>query len=129
MCSSDLDARRFEMITLPFQDFHGMTASLGLLAETGIPAIEAHAAALHEPVLRWADARGVRVVSPRDPGHRSAILSVAPPDAVACYRALKAAKVVCSLREGAIRLSPHLYNTVEEMERVVEVLDGATPRP
>jgi selenocysteine lyase/cysteine desulfurase len=33
--------------------------------------------------------------------------------------------VVCSLREGAIRLSPHLYNTVEEMERVVAVLDRA----
>jgi selenocysteine lyase/cysteine desulfurase len=41
------------------------------------------------------------------------------------YRALKAAGVVCSLREGAIRLSPHLYNTVEEMERVVAVLDRA----
>jgi selenocysteine lyase/cysteine desulfurase len=28
------------------------------------------------------------------------------------------------MREGAIRLSPHLYNTVEEMERVVEILEG-----
>jgi selenocysteine lyase/cysteine desulfurase len=27
------------------------------------------------------------------------------------------------LREGAIRLSPHGYNTVEEMERVVAVLE------
>jgi selenocysteine lyase/cysteine desulfurase len=119
------DARRFEMVTLPFQDFYGMTASLGLLAETGIAAIAAHIEALHEPVLRWADARGVRVVSPRDAVHRSAILSVAPRDPVAGYRALKAAGVVCSLREGALRLSPHLYNTVEEMERVVAVLDGA----
>jgi selenocysteine lyase/cysteine desulfurase len=119
------DARRFEMVTLPFQDFYGMTASLGLLAETGVAAIAAHIEALHEPVLRWADARGVRVVSPRDAVHRSAILSVAPRDPVAGYRALKAAGVVCSLREGALRLSPHLYNTVEEMERVVAVLDGA----
>jgi selenocysteine lyase/cysteine desulfurase len=31
---------------------------------------------------------------------------------------------VCSLREGAIRLSPHFYNTVEEMEKVIDVLDG-----
>jgi selenocysteine lyase/cysteine desulfurase len=28
------------------------------------------------------------------------------------------------LREGAIRLSPHFYNTVEEMEKVVEILEG-----
>jgi selenocysteine lyase/cysteine desulfurase len=67
----------------------------------------------------------VRVVSPRDSLHRSAILSVAPADPVAGYRALKGARVVCSMREGAIRLSPHLYNTVDEMERVVDVLDGA----
>jgi len=33
------------------------------------------------------------------------------------------AHVVCSLREGAIRLAPHCYNTVEEMERVLDVLD------
>ena len=27
------------------------------------------------------------------------------------------------MREGAIRLSPHAYNTLDEMERVVEVLE------
>jgi selenocysteine lyase/cysteine desulfurase len=29
------------------------------------------------------------------------------------------------MREGAIRLSPHLYNTVAEMERVVDILEQA----
>jgi len=38
-------------------------------------------------------------------------------------RALKRAQVVCSPREGANRLAPHCYNTVEEMERVLDVLD------
>jgi selenocysteine lyase/cysteine desulfurase len=27
-------------------------------------------------------------------------------------------------REGAIRLSPHLYNTADEVMRVIEVLEG-----
>jgi cysteine desulfurase / selenocysteine lyase len=39
------------------------------------------------------------------------------------FRRLKAARIICSLREGAIRLSPHAYNTVDEMDRVVAVLD------
>jgi selenocysteine lyase/cysteine desulfurase len=30
------------------------------------------------------------------------------------------------MREGAIRLSPHAYNTAGEMERVVSVLDHLT---
>ena len=60
----------------------------------------------------------------RHPTPRSAIISVAPPKPVDAYHALKRAHVVCSLREGAIRLAPHCYNTVEEMEKVVEVLDS-----
>ena len=40
------DAKRFEMITLPFQDFAGYNTSLELLLEVGIPAIAAHIAAV-----------------------------------------------------------------------------------
>lgn len=118
------DARRFELVTLPFQDVYGMTESLRMLLELGIRDIAEVTRALHEPVMRWADERGVRVVSPRDDAHRSAILCVAPPRPVDAYHALKRAHVVCSLREGAIRLAPHCYNTLEEMEKVVDVLDG-----
>lgn len=123
------DARRFEMATLPFQDFHGLATSLGLLAELGIAAIAEHTSLLHEPVVQWADAHGVPVVSPREDPHRSAILCLAPGDPVTAHRALKAAGVVCSLREGAIRLSPHCYNTVAEMERVLDVLEGVIATP
>ena len=50
-------------------------------------------------------------------------MCLAPPDAREAHRRLRQAGVVSSLREGSIRLAPHCYNTVEEMERVVEVLD------
>jgi cysteine desulfurase/selenocysteine lyase len=116
------DARRFELITLPYQDFAGMNASLGLLLELGPGRIQQHLRALHEPVLTWAARSGTRVVSPSGP-RGSGILCVCPHDVGSAYRALKAAHVVCSMREGALRLSPHLYNTRAEMERVVEVLE------
>lgn len=117
------DARRFEMITLPYQDFVGMTTSLGLLLEIGIQDIAEVTRAAHEPIVKWAQENGVRIASPLEERHRSAILCVAPPKAVEAFHAVKRARIVCSLREGAIRLSPHVYNTVEEMEKVVEVLD------
>jgi cysteine desulfurase / selenocysteine lyase len=117
------DARRFELITLPYQDFAGMNASLDLLLSVGIPRIAAHLRALHAPVLAWSLRSGARVVSPvGDRG--SGILCLAPADVPASFRALKAAKIICSMREGAIRMSPHLYNTLDEMERVVDTLDG-----
>ena len=73
--------------------------------------------------VKWARENDVRITSPTENGHRSAILCVAPAKPVEAYHGLKRARVVCSLREGAIRLSPHCYNTVEEMEKVIEVLD------
>jgi selenocysteine lyase/cysteine desulfurase len=118
------DARRFEMITLPYQDFYGFTQSVELLLEIGIPEIAEVTRSLHDPILNWADAHGMRVVSPRDERHRSAILCIAPEEPVGAYHALKRARIVCSLREGAIRLSPHCYNTVGEMEKVLDVLEG-----
>ena len=115
------DARRFELITLPYQDFAGMNASLGLIHELGVRRIAEHLRALHAPILDWADRTGVRVSSPRGP-RGSGIVCVAPERVDVAYRALKAARVICTLREGSIRLSPHAYNTVAEMERVVDVL-------
>jgi cysteine desulfurase/selenocysteine lyase len=116
------DARRFELITLPYQDFAGMNASLALLLELRVANIGRHLRKLQEPVLVWSANAGARVASPQ--GDRgSGILCVAPRDVGAAFRALRAAGVVCSLREGAIRLSPHAYNTADEMHRVVEALE------
>jgi len=117
------DARRFEMITLPYQDFSGMNASLGLLLELGIERIQKHLQALHQPLLEWAGRTGARVVSPH--GERgSGIICIAPQNVGEAFRALRAARIVCSLREGAIRLSPHAYNSLADMERVVEALES-----
>ncbi|HEY4648945.1 MAG TPA: aminotransferase class V-fold PLP-dependent enzyme, partial [Gemmatimonadales bacterium] len=116
------DARRFELITLPYQDFAGMNQSLRLLLDLDVARIHQHLRCLQEPVLQWAARAGAPVVSPTD-GRASGILCVAPRDVGSSFRALKQARIICSLREGAIRLSPHAYTTYDEMERVVEILE------
>lgn len=118
------DGCRFELNTLPYQDFYGMVHSLDLLLDLGVDRIGEHTVAVGETLLNWADERGMRVVSPRDPIHRSAIVCLAPAHPAEAYHALKRAGVVCSLREGALRFSPHAYNTREELERVIDVLEG-----
>ena len=116
------DARRFELITLPFQDFAGMNVSLDLLLSIEPAVVREHLRRIHQPVLEWAARHGVRLASPV--GERgSGIIAVAPPDLERRYRALKPAGVACSLREGAIRLSPHCYNSVDEMARVAALLE------
>lgn len=116
------DARRFELVTLPFQDFVGMVQSVGLLLELGVPAIQRHLRSLHAPVVEWARRRGVRITSPAGT-HSSGIICVAPPRVEECYRALREARVSLSLREGSLRIAPHCYNTPDDLARVTEILD------
>lgn len=116
------DARRFELVTLPFQDFVGMNASLELLLDLGAAGLAAHVLGLQEPVLQWADRRGVRVTSPRD-ARRSGMVCLAMPDLAGTHAALREAGITTTVREGALRISPHGYNTITEMERLVRTLD------
>jgi cysteine desulfurase/selenocysteine lyase len=124
------DARRFELITLPFQDFAGMNASLELMLELGPRSIEEHVRQLSDTMVRWAMAQpGFDLLTPSVPKHRAGIVSVKPRDPVRTSAHLKASGVVHSLREGAIRLSPHFYNTRAEVERALEVMEEAAVVP
>jgi cysteine desulfurase/selenocysteine lyase len=117
------DARRFELVTLPYQEFAGMNVSLELLRSIGVERTREHLRTLHQPILDWAERTGARVTSPTG-SHGSGILCIAPPTVDEVFRRLKAARIVCSMREGMIRLSPHFYNSLGDMERVVEALEG-----
>jgi cysteine desulfurase / selenocysteine lyase len=125
------DARRFEPATLGIQDFAGMAASLGLLNEVGIDRIAAHVARVQAPLVDWLRRRGgedpkgpVVPVTSLEDGKRAGIVAFrsAARDEVA--RRAEEEGITLSVREGLVRVSPHLYSTVEEMERVVEVLDA-----
>ncbi len=118
-------ARRFEVATQPFQDCAGFARSAGLLLETGIERIHRHVLALLEPLVEWLAGRDdATIVSDLDPARRSGVFSFRLGDAARLHAALQRAGVVCVPREGAVRLSPHLYNTASEVARVIEVLDG-----
>jgi selenocysteine lyase/cysteine desulfurase len=120
------EARRFEVGTLPYQELAAMSASAELLAELGVERIECHVRGLVDRVVAWADAHpGVELVTPREPARRAGIVAVRPAgDARAASARLTSAGVAHALREGAIRLSPHWYNTAEEIERALELLAG-----
>jgi cysteine desulfurase / selenocysteine lyase len=122
------DARRFQINTLPAQDFAGLNASLEMLLELGPENVERHIEGIVTEAVSWAQANGdeVRLVTPADPARRAGVLAIAPRDPVGASAALNEAKISHSLREGAIRLSPHCFNTREEMGRALELLGRST---
>lgn len=121
------DARRFELATLGLQDYLGLAVSIELILELDPRRIHEHLMAVHAPLLAWVDTRpDVTFVTPRDPIRRAGIASFRTPDPERTAAALREARVVCGVREGAVRLSPHFYNTVEEMRAVVETLERSS---
>lgn len=116
------DARRYELLTFPVQDFAAMNASLSLILGIGVEAIRDHVRALLGPIVERAGRGGATITSPV--GERgSAILCVRPAgDVAAAFARLQGAGVHASLREGSIRLSPHLFNTGAELERAAELI-------
>jgi cysteine desulfurase/selenocysteine lyase len=113
-------ARRFEQITLAYQDFAGMAASLELLHELGAEAVAEHVAARVVELIEGAAALGIPLVTLRD--RHAGIVSLRPSDASAVSARLTAAKVIHSVREGMIRLSPHCYTTAKEIRVALAAL-------
>jgi cysteine desulfurase/selenocysteine lyase len=54
--------------------------------------------------------------------HNSAIVSCAPLDVERLNETLMKDKIFCSVRNGRLRVSPHFYNTFEEVDRLVDHL-------
>ena len=121
------DARRFELWTIPYQDILGMNHSLDLLDELGIDGIAAQVAEVGAPVREWAHRHGIRLLSPE--GERdSGIVSLLAKDVPNGLKTLRDAGVAVVVREGGLRLAPHCYNTTDEMEVVVGMLERSLDR-
>ena len=118
------DARRFELGTPNLVGMVGLLASVSLLLEVGIEKIHRWTLHLTDVLIEDLQKRGYQIASCLRPEHRSAIVSFHTPDVKADYQTLVANKVIVSLRENYIRVSPHGYNTEEEVLRVGQVLGG-----
>jgi cysteine desulfurase/selenocysteine lyase len=125
----DLGARAYDVFgTANFLNFAPWAAALGYLLERGLAEIAEHDQALVERLVGSLEGRGYDFISPTDAGKRSAIVVVSAGDArrnEEIYALLAQERIDVALRGGNLRLSPHLYNTTEDIDRAVGVLRDA----
>lgn len=99
----------------------GDREALGIFERFGADQLfEANRRLVRHLRLRLAE-RGFAVEDPGAPV-RSTIVSVAVGDTEGILRKLADAKVKAAVRTGRIRVSPHFYNTPEEIDRLVSLL-------
>ncbi len=114
--------RQFEIGTYPYSLLWGMHSSLQLLSQIGIKNIEKHNLELLDVLIDYLGDSPYQIKSCLEPKHRSSILSFSTKSVRKLYGQLIRNKILVSLREGAIRVAPHFYNTKDEVNRLIQVL-------
>jgi selenocysteine lyase/cysteine desulfurase len=115
-------ARRFEAGTPPVPAIYAAIAGIELMQEIGLEETEAHVRALNDLLVDGIDELGGSVVTPRAPERRGALTCVASTDVAALVATLAERGIDTSSRDQNLRVSPHCYNTPEDVEAVLEVL-------
>lgn len=116
------DARRFEMGTPSLPTVHTALGGQELLEEVGMERVHARCAALRERLVAACREAHFTLRLAADPAQRSSIVMVAMDDPKAAVRHLDRAGIVVDSRPGHVRVSPHVYNTEEEVDQVVAEL-------
>lgn len=118
-------ASRFEPGAYAFPSVMGLAASISLLLEVGVAEIADHLLDLGDRLLAGLTRTGCEIVSPvarRE--ERSGITTFRHPRLPAddlLWR-LDEAGVVVSARGNAVRVSPHFYNTADDIDRLLDVV-------
>ncbi len=118
------DAVRYEEGSMPPVFMLGATKSVELLLKQGIEGISERVLHLTDHLLHGLEEKGLQVITPHQhESERSGIVSFIPRDDPAEVSSrLTKAGVIVSQRGRFIRVSPHFYNTEEEIDRLLALV-------
>ncbi len=117
-------AQRFEEGSFNTLSIHAFGAALSLLHEVGVERIETRLMELGDRILEALRARNLKVLNSTTPGERSGIVSFTFAADLKKFSAFMAEnRVSLTVRDGMVRLSPHFYNTAEEIDAFFDLLD------
>jgi cysteine desulfurase / selenocysteine lyase len=120
-------AARFEGGTLNEIGICGAGQAIQLFLTAGPEKIEAHLLNLNAYLRRRLEERGYRVIGSKKREEQSAIIVLegghASPDEIC--RALATRNIIVSARLGRLRVAPHFYNSLDDIDKFVSALPPA----
>ena len=115
---------RFEEGSMNLLGIFGLGAALDLLFEIGIEQIEQRVLDLGDLILREAEKRDYHGLTPEARHERGGNITVSGNyDPARMRDALREKRIMVNARGGGIRVSPHFYNTEEEIITFFKMLD------
>lgn len=113
------DARRFEYATANFMGVCALNESTKLLLEVGLANIEQHLLRLGRRMVDGLAELGMTFRGADDEKYWSGIYSFAGRDTAQLFEHLQNKQIICSLRNGLLRVAPHFYNTQDEIDELM----------
>lgn len=117
--------RRFEPGTLNMAGIHALDAAVGLLLEIGPGSVaEALLARSRRILAGLKDLPGIRIETPDAAGRHGGITSFVPSQRPApeLVKRLASRGIHAAARGPAVRLSPHFYTPLEQIDRALEAI-------
>jgi selenocysteine lyase/cysteine desulfurase len=99
-----------------------METNCRMLLKIGLKKIHAQIQRLKSRLRDGLKDLGYEILTP-ETGPQSGIITARPPKPRDVYNRLKKNKIIISLRNNWLRFSPHFYNTTEEIDRVLKILE------
>jgi selenocysteine lyase/cysteine desulfurase len=115
-------ARRFQSGTPPIPSIYAGIAGIELIESIGIEETREHVLHLNAHLIAGVDELGGTVVTPRERDRHGALICVRSTDVDELVAALGRWGIVTSERDGNVRISPHAYNSIEDIDAVLEAL-------
>jgi cysteine desulfurase/selenocysteine lyase len=115
------NARRFECGSPNMLGIHALQASLSLIIETGIETIFNSVSNKISYIIDKLNKHGALLLSETHLERRAGIITFARPgiDTAELFQFLQQNGVVCALRGGGIRFSPHYYTSLAVLDRAL----------
>ncbi len=111
---------KYELGTYPFQDIFALEASVDLLQSFDRQAAWDHIRSLTDMIVAAIDSDGrYELMSSRDESRRSGVIAIRAADSRKLFSYLTDNGFVVSFREGGVRISPHFYNSPDEIESLI----------
>lgn len=115
----------WETGTGPTALIHGLKESLTLLTNQGVQNVVNYLEELTDYLCDRLKEKNYAVVSSRVPGEKSQIVCIrhlGGKSPMALYAHLMSRNIVTAPRGGLLRISPHLYNTSQEVDELIKAL-------
>jgi cysteine desulfurase / selenocysteine lyase len=123
-------ARRFELGYYVVSNVLGMRAANRLFLGLGLQNIQKHNHLLIDRLIHYLKGNAFyRITSSLIPKHRSSIFAFTCANPMKLHRELLKKKIVQVVREGSIRVSPHLYNDDSDIDALTQALESYSRRP